>query len=204
PLWARLPNDASDDAWSRARPPAKLLLEEGSRCAWHPDSAVTLRADHIKQIQCTIYTLTRTIISVMEVVTCPRCPPRTRRCCGPDLGRLGLFNYNNHMVFTHDLLDEYTSAYTLAETPFSAWRVGIARRYNTHRSGKAFVTDDVFRDAWFAYVSLQPWTVPQVCPVCGPSPSMTIWDGITLAYSKKHLLPSLQPPTMTTADALER
>jgi hypothetical protein len=35
------------------------------------------------------------------------------------------------------------------------------------------------------------------CPTCSPSPKNTIWDGITLAFNLKHLLPSLQPPTTT-------
>ncbi|KAF8520999.1 hypothetical protein JB92DRAFT_2708202 [Gautieria morchelliformis] len=163
-----------------------------------------LRKEDIKHVECTIYALTATISSVMEVTVCTRCPPRSRRCCGPDLGTLGLFNYNNHMVFTHELLDEYTSAYTLAESPFSGWTVGIARRYQTNGSHKPFVTDDLFRQAWFAYVHLQPWTSPHTCPVCGPSPIATIWDGITLAYSKTHLLPSLQPPTMIGPEAPQR
>lgn len=36
------------------------------------------------------------------------------------------------------------------------------------------------------------------CTVCGPSPENVIWDGVTVAFSKKKLLPSLQPPTTTS------
>jgi hypothetical protein len=34
-----------------------------------------------------------------------------------------------------------------------------------------------------------------MCPQCGPSPKDVIWDGVTLAFSKQHLLESLRPPT---------
>jgi hypothetical protein len=35
------------------------------------------------------------------------------------------------------------------------------------------------------------------CPRCGPSPKVTIWDGVTLAFAKKNLLPTIWPPTRT-------
>ncbi|KAF8526808.1 hypothetical protein JB92DRAFT_2648644, partial [Gautieria morchelliformis] len=114
----------------------------------------------------------------MEVITCPICPPQSCWCCGPDLGSLRLFNYNNHTVFMHELLDEYTSMYTQSKTPFRAWMAGMERQYNHHRSRKSFMTDRVFCNVWFTYICLQPWTVPNIFPVCGPSPSTMIWDGI--------------------------
>lgn len=33
------------------------------------------------------------------------------------------------------------------------------------------------------------------CAICGPNPENVIWDGVTVAFSKKKLLPTLQPPT---------
>ncbi|KAF8489487.1 hypothetical protein JB92DRAFT_1373802 [Gautieria morchelliformis] len=115
------------DSMSCPRPthPTTMLLGTSPRCAWHPDASVRPRKEDIKCIPSTIYTLTGAIPSVIKVSTCPQCPPRSHRCCSPDLGSLGLFNYNNHTVLMHELLDEYTSAYTLAETPFGGWTVGI-------------------------------------------------------------------------------
>jgi hypothetical protein len=35
-------------------------------------------------------------------------------------------------------------------------------------------------------------------------PQDTIWDGVTLVFSQKHLLPSLQPPTILHENSLHR
>jgi hypothetical protein len=35
-------------------------------------------------------------------------------------------------------------------------------------------------------------------------PQDTIWDGVTLAFSQKHLLPSLRPPTILHENSLHR
>ncbi|KAJ6456573.1 hypothetical protein DFH09DRAFT_1116098 [Mycena vulgaris] len=39
------------------------------------------------------------------------------------------------------------------------------------------------------------------CPDCGMHPEDTIWDGITVAFNRKQLLPSLRPPTTIAAAA---
>ncbi|KAJ7838624.1 hypothetical protein B0H14DRAFT_2588463 [Mycena olivaceomarginata] len=133
----------------------------------------------------------------------PRC---NHRYIGPDGRDLGIFNYNNRKLFTHDLLDEYTSAYTSSETPFSAWVTVLNRRYELHsgQSEHPFVTAEVFRAVWFSFVGLQYLDGSMMCPQCGPSPENTIWDGVTLAFNRKHLLPSLEPPTVSQADSTER
>ena len=120
---------------------------------------------------------------------------------GPDCNDLRLFNYNNRILLTHDLLNDYTSAYTTSETPFTAWVTVVARRYESQRSEHKFLSEPMFRAAWFAFVQLQYLDGDMECPHCGPSPENTIWDGVTLAFSQKHLLPSLQPPTTVSDDA---
>ncbi|KAJ7799351.1 hypothetical protein B0H14DRAFT_2617083 [Mycena olivaceomarginata] len=137
--------------------------------------------------------------------TCCCSEPR-RRYIGPDGRDLGIFNYNNRKLFMHDLLDEYTSAYTSSETPFSAWVTVLNRRYELHsgRSEHPFVTAEVFRAVWFSFVGLQYLDGSMMCPQCSPSPENTIWDGVTLAFNRKHLLPSLEPPTVSQPDSTER
>lgn len=121
---------------------------------------------------------------------------------GPDCRELGVFNYNNRMLFTHDLLDDYTSSYTSSETPFAAWVAGVARRYrDVYMSLDEFPHEDHFRNAWFAYVNLQLLENDMTCTMCGPTPEDTIWDGVKLAFSQKQLLPSIRPPTITHADS---
>lgn len=61
--------------------------------------------------------------------------------------------------------------------------------------GMKFMGQDLFRSIWFAYASLQHFVGDMSCSSCGTAPETVIWDGITLAYGKKHLLPSLRPPT---------
>jgi hypothetical protein len=108
---------------------------------------------------------------------------------------MGLFNFNNEVLFSHDLLDEYTSTFTSSETPFAAWVLTLSRRYDTHQSAVPFVSEKMFRNIWFAYIRLQRLDTDLNCPECGPDPQDTIWDGVTLAFSQKHLSPSLRPPT---------
>ncbi|KAF8530862.1 hypothetical protein JB92DRAFT_2693930, partial [Gautieria morchelliformis] len=140
----------------------------------------------------------------LEVQACPACPPQARHHIGPDARDLGLFNFNNRILVSHDLLDEYTSAYTLSEMPFTAWTQGVSRRYTTYGSPHPFMSDDTFRSVWFTFVSLQDYSCPGDCPLCGPSPAHTIWDGVTLAFHQKHLLPSLTPPTLSLPDTISR
>jgi hypothetical protein len=105
---------------------------------------------------------------------------------------------------THELLNDYTSAYTASETPFAAWVTVVTRRYESQQSQHKFLSEQMFRAAWFAYVALQNLDGDMECPSCGPSPENTIWDGITLAFNQKHLLPSLKPPTAICHDSLIR
>lgn len=90
------------------------------------------------------------------------------------------------------------SAFTTSETPFSVWVINLRRRYEEFHSEKPFISEDIFRSVWFAYVQLQIRDGDMACPTCGPTPSETIWDGVTLAFNRKHLLPTLQAPTTVT------
>jgi hypothetical protein len=153
---------------------------------------------------CIIYTLTGAHCTEIELQSCPVCPRTLRRFIGPETRDLGLFNFNNRILFTHDLLDEYTSAYTSSETPFVGWVATVSRRYMNHHSVRPFVTEKMFRSVWFSYIRLQHLDMNLQCPTCGPIPQDTIWDGVTLAFSQKHLLPSLCPPTISHENSLRR
>lgn len=155
---------------------------------------------------CTIYTLAKSYDTriTLRVCSVTACSTGRRRYAGPDCRELGLFNLNNRILFTHDLLDEYTSSFTTSETPFVAWVQVLSRRYESHGSAKPFISEQVFRTAWFAYSGLQSLDGDMQCPQCGPTPDDTIWDGVTLAFSQKHLLPSLRPPTVLHDNAISR
>lgn len=154
--------------------------------------------------QCLLYSLTQPYICQIELQRCSSCTAIGHRYIGPDCRELGIFNYNNRLLFAHDLLDEYTMAYTSSETPFAAWVYVISRRYSSYNRGVAFVDEGTFQKVWFGYAALLHFENDMTCPKCGPSPADVIWDGITLGFNQKHLLPTLYPPTTLHPNSIER
>jgi hypothetical protein len=153
---------------------------------------------------CTIYTLTGAQCTQIELQLCLSCPRTLRRFIGPETWNLGIFNFINRILFTHNLLNEYTSAYTSSETPFVGWVSTVSCRYMNHGSEKPFVMEKMFRAVWFSYIQLKHLETMLQCHTCGPMPQDPIWDGMTLSFSQKHLLPSLQLPTILHKNSLHR
>ncbi len=197
PLWCSLPGDPN--LYERPEPmegsPGIIRLEESSRCMcgaqYNPDLPILC-------VPCIIYGASRAVEAKIEVQRCPTCYWRRRRYIGPDGRERGLFNWRNQTLFTHDLLDEYTIAYTTSETPFKAWVSVINGRYETYRSRHRFVSAGLFRSAWCSFASLQDFSNDMTCSICGPNPEDIIWDGVTVAFGKRRILPSLKPPTTTS------
>lgn len=206
PIWASLPNDLQ--LYPRPLPlhgpPDILFLDDSSSCLCSLPRTLYSPFLAIQERTCTIYTTTRAHQVKIQLQRCPTCAQKFHRFIGPEPRNLGLFNFNNQIVFAHDLLDEYTSAYTSSETPFAAWVLTVSCRYEVHQSCFPFVNEKMFRSAWFAYSHLQRLETDMHCPKCGPDPQDTIWDGVTLAFSQKHQLPSLRPPTMLHEKSLKR
>lgn len=207
PAWATLPSDPL--LYERPKPllvaPPVISLSLQSSCPCGPSRTMFNPKDEILEDDCLVYTLTTALTSRIQLQLCRTCSGRKRRrYIGPEPGASGIFNFNNRILFTHDLLDEYTSAFTSSETPFVAWVLVMERRYKTYESPKPFVSEKVFRAAWFAYVNLQRFDGDMSCPKCGPTPEETIWDGITLGFTRKHLLPSLRAPTTSDKDSVDR
>ncbi|KAF6747772.1 hypothetical protein DFP72DRAFT_821322 [Ephemerocybe angulata] len=206
PLWSRLPSDQKlyEEPPPMRTPHAGYLftLDADSTCAcrsgrtrFDPNGDKNVRDSKL-------YTILQVYTVQMEVQPCPVCPKARRRSIGPDLRTHGIFNYNNSILVSHELLDEYTSSFTSSETPFTGWYTQLSRRYSL--SGSHFMGDDLFRAVWFAYVSLQNFDNDMSCTVCGPTPDTVIWDGITLAFGRKHVQGSLRPPTVTTPESVNR
>ncbi|KAK7047108.1 hypothetical protein VNI00_006773 [Paramarasmius palmivorus] len=195
PAWATLPTDQL--LYARPHPgreiPPLFALEPGRAKTACRHSACYDPLQSTIHRQCTVYTLTECKTVTIELQTCPTCPKRHHCYIGPEPRDMGVFNYNNNMLFTHELLDEYTSRFVSSETPFAAFVQSIGRIYEGR--GVKFIGDDLFRAAWFAYVSLQSLEHDMKCPRCGDMPETVIWDGVTLAFSKKHLKNCLRPPT---------
>lgn len=196
PIWAALPTDQA--LFPRPRPvrvsPGRIALGREPSCLCRPPTDDIIITDQVPgEINARLYT----IVDVQDVeVQIYRCPCPNKRCnIGPDTRTLGIFNYNNSKLFTHELLDEYTSLYTVSETPFHAFVVIMNRRYQTSGANMRFVTPDEFRAVWFAYARLLVFDHDFQCVSCGPHPKEVVFDGMVLAFSKIQRLASLRPPT---------
>ncbi|KAF8068573.1 hypothetical protein FPV67DRAFT_1414882 [Lyophyllum atratum] len=202
PIWAALDTDISH--YVRPLPcrqaPLVISLDTDSACPCEATRTFYDPQRPILERQCAIYGLTEAFTGCIQVQPCSTCPGRTRRLIGPDPRNLGIFNFNNRVLFTHELLDDYTSVYTSSETPFTAWVTVMTRRYAGSGSSVPFVSEQIFRAAWFAYADLQDFSNDMRCPKCGPSPEDVIWDGVTVGFHKKHILPTLRPPTVSDQD----
>ncbi|KAK7020287.1 hypothetical protein VNI00_017739 [Paramarasmius palmivorus] len=201
PKWAQLPSDTVH--YIRTNPnteiPALIQLLAGqgrSACKAHVEYNPNL-GKFVRE--CTVYGLVGSVSRSIEVQHCSVCPPRRHCLVGPDPRSLGLFNYNNSALFTHELLDEYTNRFTRSVTPFTAFTEAMAAVYESR--GSKFVGEDLLREAWFAYASIQDLAKDMVCPQCGTEPENMIFDGVTSGFNKKHLNDGLCPPTHEHDDA---
>lgn len=204
PVWASLPTNTLQ--YPR---PGPFLLLPLSLIQLDADAACLCGAVQQPMLatvekSCIIFTLTESCTGNIQLQPCSRCDGVRRRTVGPDCRGLGLFNYNNRILITHELLDEYTSAYTSSETPFAAWVSTVCRRYMARGSAEKFLTEEMFRAIWFSYIRLQIFENDMQCTSCGPTPETTIWDGVTLAFHRKHLSSSLQPPTISDVGSVTR
>ncbi|KAJ7595956.1 hypothetical protein C8J56DRAFT_1043056 [Mycena floridula] len=143
---------------------------------------------------CVVYTLVGAFDAVLEVAECPECNGKRRRNIGPDLHEMGLFNFNNHSIFSHELLEDFVNAFTTSETPFFTWVTMMERRYVT--SQRPFVGYKTFVAAWFGYAELLAFEGDMTCSACGIHPDSLVCDGVTSAFPEKHCLKTLAPPTV--------
>ncbi|KAF7761747.1 hypothetical protein Agabi119p4_9739 [Agaricus bisporus var. burnettii] len=202
PSWATI----QSESYRHAIPPVQtinhpLLLSPTSQCScgekYQPNNGSCIK-------DCVIYTLTKSIQAQIQLQSCPKCQSPRYKCIGPDCQDIGIFNLNNHALFTHDLLEEYIAAYTSSETPFTAWVKTASIRYQRYNSGSPFVDEKVFRTAWFGYASLLTLEGDFQCPECGIAPDTVIWDGITVGFNQKHLNLSLYLPTTIHPNSISR
>ncbi|KAJ7156594.1 hypothetical protein C8R43DRAFT_1125782 [Mycena crocata] len=189
PFWAAICGDPTFDITPLKEAPACLRLDADAR----PTDRMAIRI-----ADTTVYGLCEAWTTKIELQSCG-C---RNRSIGPDCRAHGVFNLNNRVLFTHELLDEYTSVFTTSEMPFSSWGTVLSRRYTLR--GLAFCNVDLFRAAWFGYAKTLCLEGDMECPLCGTSPIHTIWDGVTLTFNRKHLLASLEPPMVSQPGSLCR
>lgn len=206
PKWGML--EGERELYPRPRPlksadvPEVLRLNSQSSCDCHGGRSYFNPALEVIERECTVYCLGDYTTCRIELQSCPKCPKGHRRYIGADLREMGLFNYNNRVLVSHQLLEEYTHNFTSHEAPITTYVLGVVRRYD--ESGFKFMSEKLFRSAWFAYASLYSFGDDMQCSICGTDPEDLIWDGVTLAFGKKHLSGTLAPPTVLHEESLVR
>lgn len=199
PLWACIKsNELGPFVPPMTSPPELIPLNNKSTCCCQPKQTAFNEGQPIASMSCIIYSITEAWSCCIKTQKCPSC---IHCCIGPKSSDLSLFNFNNCILFTHKLMNNYTSAFTTSETPFAAYVQGIRQKYVGQQLAHDFVTEKVFIAAWFSFVTLVKLENDMICSSCGPTPKVTIWDGVTLAFNQKHLLSTLHPPTMVNATA---
>ncbi|ETW80925.1 hypothetical protein HETIRDRAFT_319999, partial [Heterobasidion irregulare TC 32-1] len=193
PRWCSLPHEASLYAPRLSTDSMHFVLGVAPRCCcgFEPQTS----GGFISQ-SATVFGFTNKYEATIDVLPCPVCCHR-RRLVGPDLGNIGIFNWNNLHLFTHELLNAFTSAFTTSETPFSAFCATVRHSYEEHSLGNKFCSDETFVRAWFAFVRLQKLDSGMTCPTCGPNPSVVIADGVSLGTHSSKLTAVVKPPTYT-------
>ncbi|KAF6756412.1 hypothetical protein DFP72DRAFT_1008043 [Ephemerocybe angulata] len=154
--------------------------------------------------ECIIYGLSAAHSATISLQKCQLCK---RRDIGPDGRSLGVFNWNNMILVSEELLDDYTASFIASETPFTAYATVVSRRYQTRQSSRPFLHHKVFLEVWFAYIVLVDLDLRNkntICPKCGPTPETTIWDGVTLAFDRRRLQASMEPPTTLSEHSVNR
>ncbi|KAL8277421.1 hypothetical protein RQP46_010143 [Phenoliferia psychrophenolica] len=182
--------------------PPILYLDEHARCscgqtrASLPDPTVRGVLSPFR-----LYTLTGTVDVEIETIPCPRCKAAKRRI-GPDLVKVGYWNWNNNDGFPRETMDDFISQYTRSETSFIAFRANTIDRYKSHSSPHPFISDPTFRRAFFAFVRVLRLETKMRCPRCGPNCEATTWDGCVIGTTKKYATGNLRPPTHTDAESV--
>ncbi|KAF9552825.1 hypothetical protein CPC08DRAFT_646420 [Agrocybe pediades] len=195
PQWTRIDSDPPPPPIEplNERPALISITDLTSTCSCKSDRVIYSPLLPTERRKCIIYGLTQAWECEIEVQKCPSCK---HRFIGPDCREMGIFNWNNRVLLTHHLLDDYTSSFTTSETPFVAWSSVLSRRYeSTSPSSPPFMSEKLFRSAWFSYIRLVQFENDMCCKICGDSPQAIIFDGVSLAFNRKNVLDSLRPPT---------
>lgn len=157
------------------------------------------RGVEVKLVKSTVYTSTGAFERLVETRPCSACPPNRRSQAGPDLSEFSLFNLDNTHIFSHELLNEYSSRFTLAELPFDAFVRSLGRTYKERGCALAPCTKRDFRWAWFAFCRVQSFPHALGCKECGDKPEVIIADGVSAGFPRSQVTASLNPPTIPSS-----
>lgn len=161
PSWLRLPSDVVPlaPAFSAANLPPLLSSppETVQRCTRAHCEALAPPHKGI-DTPCWILSSLSATPSMIRLQRCLRRDSYRGRPVmqGPDLRHLGLFNWNNTLIFTFELLNRFASNINAGEMPYNAFAATQARAYREAASGRPFVAPGTFRRVHAAFKSCSP------------------------------------------------
>lgn len=201
PRWARVQSDTATTFDLVDPIPSIFRLGPEPRCkcggAPHPTAPIRI-------INCVLFTSRRAFKAKIEVQRCAACPLTSRLYAGPDLRELGIFNFNNARLYSHELLNGFTNAMTAHDAPFNSYRTFVSRHYVDNSLPVRFVSNPTWRTVWFSFSHVQDLTDSFSCTACGPNPEAVIFDGVTAGFDVRHCTSSLHPPTIVDSSAVKR
>lgn len=166
------------------------LNPDTASCYCRSERGIYDRSLDSQRQPCLIYGLTGVWESTIEVQRCSAC---RYRFVGPDCREIGLFNWNNHVLVTHQLLEDYLNTFSASETPITAYVNVMTRRYQS-TGLHPFLSQHRFRSVFFSYARLLQLDGDMICSLCGENPDVLIFDGVSLSFDQKNICASLRPP----------
>lgn len=146
PHWCLLPSESAYNAPHLSPNTSSFSLDGSTRCVcgimfadvtnYPPYRAMLVKT-------AVIFGLTKSTPVSIELLPCPVCQ-HPHRSLGADLGTQGLFNWNNEMLFTHELLNAFMNMFTASETPFSAFCTTVKWAYCDYSHSMEFCSDETF------------------------------------------------------------
>ncbi|KAF8988491.1 hypothetical protein BDQ17DRAFT_1257634 [Cyathus striatus] len=194
PSWAHLETDAKlYHKKPKLLPLPPLLIELGEHM-WYICASELENSGPMVIKSCTVYRLSSTHVTEIQLQKCNNCLC-SDQFISPNCQDIEIQNLNNHYLFTHELLECYTVAYTISPTPFMAFILEVSHGYADNGTGIPIVNDFIFCAAWFTYADLLCLENDMQCHICGLAPDNVIFDGVSISFSCKQLHSSIKPPT---------
>ncbi|KAK4691502.1 hypothetical protein P7C70_g9332, partial [Phenoliferia sp. Uapishka_3] len=154
------------------------------------------RGKDTKERLCRIYTTQGVIERGIEVQQCTCHRHGDQFTIGPDLGEHGLFNWNNEIIVSHELFNDYSSQLVVSPTPLNSFQRNCRHRFAEVHSPHPFLPKTTFNLIFYAFARHQFTDTTFDCPICGDQPELVICDGVSTAFHAKERLPTLRPPTV--------